>query len=91
LSGPHSPLRELAGKRRRPVGGGCAGKAAFVLAAAIVIAASPALAQFSHKAKAQRSLQVQSYGGYGGQKRYTDPDPNVRFELMRQENWRKGG
>jgi hypothetical protein len=26
-----------------------------------------------------------------GQKRYTDPDPNVQFELMRQENWRKGG
>jgi hypothetical protein len=91
LSGPHSPLRELAGKRRRPVGGGCARKVAFVLAAAIVIAASPALAQSSRKAKAQHSPQVQSYGTYGGQKRYTDPDPNVRFELMRQENWRKGG
>jgi uncharacterized protein YdeI (BOF family) len=52
-------------------------KVAFVLAAAIAIAASPALAQSSRKAKAQRSPQVQSYGGYGGQKRYTDPDPNV--------------
>jgi hypothetical protein len=51
----------------------------------------PALAQSSRKAKAQRSPQVQSDGGYGGQKRYTDPDPNVQFELMRQENWRKGG
>jgi hypothetical protein len=62
---------------------------AFVLAAAIVIATSPALAQSSRKA--QRSPQVQSYGTHGGQKRYTDPDPNVQFELMRQENWRKGG
>ena len=66
-------------------------KVAVVLGAATVIAASPALAQSSRKAKAQRSPQVQSYGGYGGQKRYTDPDPNVQFELMRQENWRKGG
>jgi hypothetical protein len=66
-------------------------KVAFVLAAAIVIAASPALAQSSRKTKTQRSPQVQSYGTYCGQKRYTDPDPNVQFELMRQENWRKGG
>jgi hypothetical protein len=21
----------------------------------------------------------------------TDPDPNVQFEIMRQQNWRKGG
>jgi hypothetical protein len=63
-------------------------KVALVLAAAIIIAASPALAQSSRKAQAP---QVQSYGGYGGQKRYTDPDPNIQFELMRQENWRKGG
>jgi hypothetical protein len=66
-------------------------KVAFFFAAATVVAASPALAQSSRKTQAQRSPQVQSYGGYGGQKRYTDPDPNVQFELMRQENWRKGG
>ena len=66
-------------------------KVAFVLATAIVMAASPALAQSSRKAKAQRSPQLQSYGTYSAQKRYTDPDPNVQFELMRQENWRKGG
>jgi hypothetical protein len=66
-------------------------KVAFVLAAAIVIAASPALAQSSRKTQTQHSPQVQSYGGYGGQKRYSDPDPNVQFELTRQENWRKGG
>ena len=66
-------------------------KVAFVVAAAIVITASPALAQSSRKPQTQRSPQVQSYGTYGGPKRYTDPDPNVQFELMRQENWRKGG
>ncbi|MEA2969419.1 MAG: hypothetical protein QOE78_2680, partial [Alphaproteobacteria bacterium] len=25
------------------------------------------------------------------QKRYTDPDPNIQFEMMRQQNWSKGG
>jgi hypothetical protein len=28
---------------------------------------------------------------YGPYKRYTDPDPNIRFEMMRQQQWRKGG
>ena len=23
--------------------------------------------------------------------RYTDPDPNIQFEMMRQQNWSKGG
>jgi len=65
----------------------------YICIVAVVMAAvaSPAFAQSSRKAQAQRSPQVQSYGTYGGQKRYTDPDPNVQFELMRQENWRKGG
>ena len=27
---------------------------------------------------------------YGPYKRYTDPDPNIRFEMMRQQQWRKG-
>ena len=60
-----------------------------ILAAAIAMVASPALAG-SYKAEAQRAPQVTSYAGYGGQKRHTDPDPNVRFEMMRQRNWRKG-
>jgi opacity protein-like surface antigen len=62
-----------------------------VAAAAIVVAASPAFAQSARRAQAQRSPQAISADGYGGQKRYSDPDPNVRFEMMRQENWRKGG
>jgi opacity protein-like surface antigen len=62
-----------------------------IVAAVIVVAASPAFAQSARKAQAQRSPQATSDYGYGGQKRYSDPDPNVRFELMRQENWRKGG
>jgi len=60
-----------------------------ILAAAIAIVASPAFAQ-SRKAQAQRAPQATSSDPYGGQKRYTDPDPNVQFEMMRQRNWRKG-
>ena len=51
-------------------------------AMAIILAASPALAQSSRKA--QRPLPA--YRRIG-----TDPDPNIRFELMREQNWRKGG
>jgi hypothetical protein len=60
-----------------------------ILAAAIAVAASPAFAQ-SRRAHPQRAPQVSS-DPYGAQKRYTDPDPNVQFEIMRQQNWRKGG
>ena len=59
-----------------------------IVAVAIVVAA---FAQSARKVQAQRSPQATSDYGYGGQKRYSDPDPNVRFEMMRQENWRKGG
>jgi hypothetical protein len=62
-----------------------------ILAAAIAIAASPALAQSGRKAQAQRLPEVPSSDPYGPQKRYTDPDPNIRFEMMRQQQWRKGG
>jgi hypothetical protein len=60
-----------------------------ILAAAIAMVASPALAE-SYKAEAQRGPQATSYVAYNGHKRHTDPDPNVRFEMMRQRNWRKG-
>ena len=63
----------------------------YIIAAAIIVAASPAFAQSSRKAKAQHPPQATSYDAYGGHKRYTDPDPNVQFEIMRQQNWRKGG
>jgi hypothetical protein len=65
-----------------------------VCIAAMVIAmvASPALAQSRRKAPPQRPAQGASPGVYPGQGRVnTDPDPNVQFEIMRQQNWRKGG
>ena len=62
-----------------------------ILAAAIAIASSPALAQSGRKAQAQRMPEVPSSDPYGPYKRYTDPDPNIRFEMMRQQQWRKGG
>ena len=34
--------------------------------------------------------EVPSSDPYGPYKRYTDPDPNIRFEMMRQQQWRKG-
>ena len=63
-----------------------------IAAALVAIMASPAFAQSARKSQVQRSPQATPYDVYGGQsRRGTDPDPNVRFELMRQENWRKGG
>jgi uncharacterized protein YdeI (BOF family) len=64
---------------------------ARAIVAVMVAVASPAFAQSASKAQKQRSLQPSSYGAYGGQKRYTDPDPNIQFEMMRQRNWSKGG
>ena len=61
------------------------------IVAVMVVVASPAFAQSVGKAQKQHSLQPSSYGAYGGQKRHTDPDPNVQFEMMQQRNWRKGG
>jgi hypothetical protein len=61
-----------------------------ILAAVIAIIASPALAQ-SRKAQVQPAPEATLYDPYGSQKRYTDPDPNIRFEMLRQRNWRKGG
>ena len=64
------------------------------IAALVLTLASPALAQSSRKA--QRALPAPSYRAspdavYSGDRRIgTDPDPNIRFELMREQNWRKG-
>jgi hypothetical protein len=61
-----------------------------ILAAAIAIVASPAFAQ-SRKSQPQRPPQAAPYDAYGGQsRRGTDPDPNVQFDIMRQQNWSKG-
>jgi hypothetical protein len=63
-----------------------------VVIAMIASIASPALAQSRRKAPPQRAPQATYPGGYTGSGRVnTDPDPNVQFEIMRQQNWRKGG
>ena len=54
--------------------------------------ASPAYAQSRRKALTQYAPQATSPGVYTGRRGVnTDPDPNVQFEIMRQQNWRKGG
>ncbi|MGA7487069.1 MAG: hypothetical protein WBW74_09055 [Xanthobacteraceae bacterium] len=58
----------------------------------IAIVASPALAQATRKAKTQRPPAATSYDVYrGGRRIGRDPDPNIRFEIFREQNWRKGG
>ena len=64
----------------------------YIIAAMITMIASPALAQSGRKVQTPHSSPPSSYGVYSGQRQIgTDPDPNVRFEILRQENWRKGG
>ena len=54
--------------------------------------ASPPCAQSRRKAPTQYAPQATSPGMYTGRRGVnTDPDPNVQFEIMRQQNWRKGG
>jgi hypothetical protein len=58
----------------------------------VAMIASPASAQSRRKAPPQYAPQVTSPGGYAGRRGVNaDPDPNVQFEIMRQQNWRKGG
>ena len=56
----------------------------------IVALASPAFAQSARRAKAHRPPQATS-APIGQPRFHTDPDLNVQFEIMRQQNWRKGG
>ncbi|MFY9598617.1 MAG: hypothetical protein WB540_08870 [Pseudolabrys sp.] len=67
---------------------------AAVGAAALI--ATPALASKAHKRKApdpsaHASKTERAYGGnaiysWDGRYRGTDPDPNIRFQLMRDQN-----
>jgi hypothetical protein len=42
-------------------------------------------------ARAQRPPQTTSHDVYfGGRWLGRDPDPNVRFEILRTQNWRRG-
>ena len=64
-----------------------------IAAAVATIVAFPALAQSSRNIQTQRPAQTQeranSYEVRSGQRRLgTDPDPNVQFDLLRQQNWR---
>jgi hypothetical protein len=64
-----------------------------IAAALAAIFASSAFAQSTRNA--QRATQAQPSTSYevhsGGRYLGTDPDPNIRFEIMRQQNWRGGG
>ena len=58
----------------------------------VAMIASPAYAQSRRKAPTQYAPQATSPGMYTSRRGVnTDPDPNVQFEIMRQQNWRKGG
>jgi hypothetical protein len=55
--------------------------------------ASSAWAQSSRNIQRPSQTQDRSISRepYGGQRRFgIDPDPNVQFDLLRQQNWRKG-
>jgi hypothetical protein len=68
----------------------CVAAAAIATIALIAMIASPAFAQSQRRA--YRAPQAASPGVYAGPRRgNTDPDPNVQFEIMRQQNWCKGG
>jgi hypothetical protein len=58
----------------------------------VAMIALPAYAQSRRKAPTQYAPQATSPGVYTGRRGVnTDPDLNVQFEIMRQQNWRKGG
>ncbi len=70
-----------------------------LLSAAVSVAAliaTPALASKAHKRKVsgpnahasqiQRAYDVNAVYGWDGRYRGADPDPNIRFQLMRDQN-----
>jgi len=62
---------------------------ACILAIMIATPVSSVVAAPARKAPSQPVLQAKPYDAHGG-RRYSDPDANVQFEMMRQRNWRKG-
>jgi hypothetical protein len=63
----------------------CVAAAVIATIALIAMIASPAFAQSQRRA--YRAPQAASPGVYAGPRRgNTDPDPNVQFEIMRQQN-----
>jgi hypothetical protein len=67
-----------------------------IVVALVSFVGVPASAQSTRNPQAQRPAQWQdratSNDVYSGD-RYLgrDPDPNIRFQLLREQNWRKGG
>jgi hypothetical protein len=59
-------------------------KTLIAFAALATVIATPALAQ-----QAMRNTPNAVYSG--GEYLGADPDPNIRFELRRDQNWRNGG
>jgi len=67
----------------------------YVLAAMTAVVMLPAFAPSANTQERhprQRQDRPQSQDVISGD-RYLgrDPDPNIRFDLLRQQNWRKGG
>ena len=66
-----------------------------IVVAAVSVIVSPALAQSARNPQGQRPAQGQnrptSNDVYSGE-RYLgrDSDPNVRFQILREQNWRRG-
>jgi len=67
-----------------------------IVVALVSFVGAPASAQLARNPQAQRPAHLQdrapSNDVYSGD-RYLgrDPDPNIRFQLLREQNWRKGG
>jgi hypothetical protein len=66
-----------------------------IVVAAVSVIVSPAFAQSGRNSQGQRPAQWQdrptSNDVYSGE-RYLgrDPDPSIRFQLLREQNWRRG-
>ena len=57
-------------------------KLAYILAIMIAMPASSALAASAREAPSQPLLQAKPHDAYGRQRRHTDPDPSVQFEMI---------
>ena len=64
----------------------------IMAAVAVVVCSLAQSAEAQARHPRQWQDRPQSQDVYSGD-RYLgrDPDPNVRFDLLRQQNWRKGG
>jgi len=65
----------------------------YVAAMVAALGASPAWAQSWRNTQRPSPVLERGFSPdvYGGQRRLgTDPDPQVQFDLLRQQNWRKG-